>query len=124
MIRRRSSGVFVLLFLGLAGSAEAHHAGAMFDATKSVTLTGAVREFQWTSPHCFIQLMQSTPTGVVEWSIEMGAPVQLTRLGWKKTTLKPGDKATITVHPLQDGGRGGLFVSGTGGDGQRLAGSR
>jgi hypothetical protein len=122
--RHHSVVFFALLSFGLAASAEAHHAGAMFDATKSVTLAGTVREFQWTSPHCFIQLMETTPAGLVEWSIEMGAPVQLTRLGWKKTTLKPGDKATITVHPLQDGGKGGLFVSGMDGGGQRLGGSR
>jgi len=124
MIRRRPTVLFVLLSFGLAAPAAAHHSGAMFDPTKSLVLKGTVREFQWTSPHCFVQLMETTPTGLSEWSVEMGAPIQLTRLGWKKTTLKPGDKATITVHPLRDGGRGGVFVSGLGPDGQRLGGSR
>ena len=124
MTRRRSTALFALLALALAVPAQAHHAGAMFDSGKSVTLNGTVREFQWTSPHCFIQLLQTTPAGPVEWSIEMGAPIQLKRLGWSKTTLKPGDKATITVHPLQDGGKGGLFLSGLDGGGQKLGGSR
>lgn len=103
-----------------SGDALAHHAGAMFDSTKSVDLTGTIREFQWASPHCFVQLVETTPSGLAEWSIEMGAPVQLTRLGWRKTTLKPGDKATITVHPLRDGGRGGLYVKGMDGAGAPL----
>ena len=117
MIRHRLTVLLALLALGLSVPARAHHAGAMFDATKSVTITGTIREFQWTSPHCFIQLMETTPSGLAEWSIEMGAPIQLTRLGWKKTTLRPGDRATFVVHPLRDGGKGGLFVSGEDGAG-------
>jgi hypothetical protein len=118
MIRPRPCTLLALLSLGLAAPAQAHHSGSMFDASKSVTLTGTVRDFQWTSPHCFIQLAETTPSGLAEWSIEMGAPVQLARFGWKKSTLRPGDKATIVVHPLRDGGKGGLFVSGTDGDGK------
>jgi hypothetical protein len=120
MIRRPLPAYIALACLGLAAPAQAHHAGAMFDATKSVTLSGTVREFQWTSPHCFIQLVETTPSGLAEWSIEMGAPVQLARFGWKKSTLQPGDKATIVVHPLHDGGKGGLFVSGMDGGGKPL----
>ena len=74
MIRHRSTVLFSPCVLGLRSApAQAHHAGAMFDATKSVTLTGTIREFQWTSPHCFIQLMETTPSGLAEWSIEMRA---------------------------------------------------
>jgi len=113
--------VLVALFaLGVAIPAQAHHSAAMFDAGKNVTVSGTVREFQWTSPHCFIQLVAADPENAGEWSIEMGAPIELTRLGWKKTALHPGDKATIVIHPLKDGGKGGRFVSGVGATGAPL----
>ncbi len=46
----------VSLLLG-TGAASAHHSAAMFDPSKEVTLTGTVKEFQWTSPHCWIQVL-------------------------------------------------------------------
>ena len=34
----------------------------------------------------------------------------LSRRGWNRQTLKPGDKVTITFHPTKEG-LGGSFVS-------------
>ena len=42
-----------------------------------------------------------------EWSLEMTAPLHLQRLGWNKSSLKPGEKVTIKIHPLRDGAKGG-----------------
>ena len=103
--------------LSLCSAAQAHHTAAMFDQTRTVVISGTVRDFQWTSPHSWIQLVVAQPQGPAEWSIEMAAPVELIRLGWKKTSLQPGDKAVLTVHPLRDGGKGGQFVSGAGANG-------
>jgi hypothetical protein len=47
----------------------------------------------------------------VEWSIEGGSPNGLSRQGWKRTSLKPGDKAVVVIHPLKDGTNGGSLVS-------------
>ena len=33
---------------------KAHHSFAMFDQSRTITLTGTVKEFQWTSPHVLI----------------------------------------------------------------------
>jgi hypothetical protein len=33
------------------------------------------------------------------------------RNGWKPSTLKPGDKVTLTMHPLKNGSPGGSLVS-------------
>jgi hypothetical protein len=114
MIRHQSSVLLTLLAFGVAVPAEAHHSGAMFDSGKSVTVTGTVREFQWTNPHCFIQLVETTSSGPAEWSVEMAAPLELARIGWKRTTLSVGDKLTVVMHPMHDGSRGGRFVSATG----------
>ena len=98
----------------------AHHSAAIFDHDRMVTLTGKVREFQWTNPHCFIQVTIAGASAAEEWSVEMGAPLQLYQAGWKPATLKPGDDVSVVVHPARDGTRAGLFLSATGKDGAPL----
>ena len=95
-----------------AAPAFAHHSFAMFDNTKAVTLDGAVREFQWTNPHTWIQIVVKDANGrAVEWSIEGGSPNALARTGWKRESLKPGDHALVVIHPLKDGSNGGSLVT-------------
>ena len=93
----------------LIPSAYAHHSFAMFDNTKDVVLEGTVKEFQWTNPHTWTQVMVDG----IEWSIEGGSPNGLKRSGWTKTSMKPGDKIVMTIHPLKDGTPGGSFVKAT-----------
>jgi hypothetical protein len=97
--------------------ALAHHSGAMFDDKLSVTLAGTVKQFQWTNPHCWIQVLVADKSGPVEWSVEMGSPSQLFRGGWRPTSVHVGDKIAVVVHPMRDGTKGGLFVSATHEDG-------
>jgi Family of unknown function (DUF6152) len=107
-----------------AASAFAHHSFAMFDQSKTVTLQGTVKDFRWSNPHVFIQLMVKNDDGTEEeWSIEMTSPEHLVRVGWKPGTLKPGDKITLNIHPMHDGVKGGQYLSGIGPDGQPLIGS-
>jgi hypothetical protein len=40
----------------------------------------------------------------------MTSPNNLTQSGWKRTTLKPGDRVRIYVHPLRSGARGGAYA--------------
>ena len=102
----------------LAPSAQAHHSAAMFDRDRTVTLSGTVRELQWTSPHCWLQVVSASDSA--EWSIEMGAPFELYRGGWRPTILKPGDKITVQFNPTRDGSKGGLFLSAVGADGKPI----
>ena len=99
----------------------AHHSFAMFDRDKEVTLVGEVKEFQWTNPHSWIQLLVLDPDGSqTEWSIEFGSPNVLARQGWSKGTIKPGDKVTVVINPLKDGSHGGSLVNVTTADGVTL----
>ena len=98
----------------------AHHSGAMFDDKMSTTLTGTVKDFQWTNPHCWIQVLVPGQQSPTEWSVEMGSPSQLFRGGWRQSTLKAGDKITVVIHPMRDGTKGGLFVSAVGADGKPI----
>ena len=114
---RRVSTVLISagLMLGLmtAGTpAFAHHSGAMFDASKKVDVSGTIVDFNWSNPHANFKVNVEKPGGGSEvWAVEMNSPNNLVRDGWKRTTLKPGDKVTVTVRPLRDGTPGGQYVS-------------
>lgn len=101
-------------------AAIAHHSFAMFDSTKEVVLDGVVRDFQWTNPHSWIQLIVQENGKAVEYGIEMGSPNNYSRQGWKRNSLKPGDRIKLTVHPRKDGTKGGSFVKVVKADGTTL----
>jgi hypothetical protein len=99
--------------------ALAHHSFAMFDNQKEVELNGTVKDFQWTNPHTWIQVVvpNDAGTSTSEWSVEGGNPGDLARRGWKKTSLKPGDKVIVRIHPMKNGSNGGSLVGVTLADG-------
>jgi hypothetical protein len=101
-----------LLALWMAAPAWAHHSFAMFDEKTSLVLKGTVTEFQWTNPHSWLQVKVPNEHGETEeWSIELGSISGLHQAGWKPKTLQPGDKVSVTVHPLRDGKKGASLVS-------------
>ena len=109
--------------LMVATTAWAHHSGAGVDRTRTVTINGVVKEFRWTNPHSWIDLEVSDgKCEPVVWSIEMNPPPYLVRDGWKSSTLKPGDKVSVTLNPIRTGEPGGIFVSVTLADGRVLDG--
>jgi len=94
-----------------ATAASAHHSFAMFDLGKDVTVDAVIKEVQFTNPHVWLQILIKDDKGTeTEWSIESGAPGMMLRNGWKPSTLKSGDKVTLTLHPLRDGKPGGSLV--------------
>jgi hypothetical protein len=89
--------------------AAAHHSFAMFEPTKTLTLKGTVKTFQWTNPHVILWVLVQPDDGgaAQEWSIETTSPGVLTRAGWTRQSLKAGDRVTVVFNPLRDGSRGG-----------------
>jgi hypothetical protein len=113
----------VLVPLSIA-SAYAHHSTTAYDHTRTITLKGVVKEFQWTNPHSWIQLLVTDDKGVTtEWSVETGAPNLNVRHGWKKTDLKAGDKVTLVIYPMRDGSTHGTLANATLPDGRVLDGA-
>ncbi len=109
----------------LAGSAEAHHSRAMFDTGRTVELTGEVKRFLWSNPHCYIQLLVADGRGGQrEYSIEMGAPMHLQGRGWTPRTLSAGDQVKVAIYPLRSGDTGGELASITTIDGRQLGRTR
>lgn len=90
--------------------AFAHHSTAMYNYRLTKVLSGTVRQFQWTNPHSFIQIVVTNSKGKLEeWSIECGAPTTMSMTGWTRDSLKVGDKVKISVAPLRDGSNGGTL---------------
>jgi hypothetical protein len=101
--------------------ALAHHSFASFEMDKTQTVSGTVKEFQWTNPHTWIIVLAPAADGAsMEWRFEGGPPVNLTRGGWNEDTLQPGDRVTVEFHPRRDGAHGGSFQAVTLPDGRRI----
>ena len=113
-----------LAIAALAGGAVpllAHHSFAAFDRSREVTLKGVVREFQWNNPHAWIQVVVTDDQGrETEWGLECGSPNMMARTGWKRTTLKAGDKVVAVANALRDGRPNASLVSITLPDGRTL----
>jgi Family of unknown function (DUF6152) len=89
----------------LAGPVFAHHGDAgRYEDTIS-TITGTVVALQLVNPHSVIVLDVQDDTGkTVRWQAEMGGAAQLARnFGWNRTTLKAGDKITLTGRRIKSG---------------------
>ena len=95
--------------------AGAHHSFAMFDPSKARTLKGTVKEFRWVNPHVSLFVFAEAPGGAAPelWAVELTSPGNLTRLGWNRKSLKPGDKVLVEINPLRDGQKGGGFRKAT-----------
>lgn len=102
---------WLLLLCALGGSVQAHHSFAMFDRARATEISGMVKQFQWTNPHVWIQLLvHDSQGGTDEWGIECTSINFMARRGWDHETLKAGDQVTLAIFPLKDGSKGGSFV--------------
>jgi Family of unknown function (DUF6152) len=104
--------IVILAFFALSSTASAHHSFAGFDRNLTLKLKGTVKEFQFTNPHIWIQLLvtDAKTRKEVEWSLEGASPNGLKAVGWTRSSLKAGDVVTITINPLKDGSSGGAIV--------------
>ena len=100
-------------FCGLAQiqSAQAHHSTTMFDHAQSVTITGVIKEVQWTNPHVAIFISGSIKDEEPSvWLMEMTSPGNLTRVSnWTRNSAKVGDKVVVAFSPLRNGKKGGAL---------------
>lgn len=104
--RRAISISFVLAMVVLlcSSAAFAHHGTANYDTNKMITVKGSVTGFQFINPHVIIALDVKDNKGtVVNWQGALTSPNRLTRTGWTKDSLKPGDVISLSGFPAKTG---------------------
>lgn len=106
----------------IAASAAAHHGRSNYDVTSDVTVKGTVTEFEWENPHALIHLDVTGESGKVEkWIAETNSPTTLSRQGWSRHTVKPGDTITLVGHRVKGGANYINFRKITWPDGRELS---
>jgi Family of unknown function (DUF6152) len=110
------------LALGTTGLALAHHSNAAYDSDHPQTVEGTVKQVNWTNPHITFVVETDAKEGpqAGTWVFEVSSPGVLSRSGWTKRSLNPGDHATFNYLPLRDGKQGGFLRKVTLPDGKEL----
>jgi hypothetical protein len=122
-VRTLVTSAFAALLVAFSAPAFVHHSGAMFDGEKVITIKGTVTEFSWTNPHASFRVDVPNAEGKLEsWAIEMNSPNNLVHEGWKRSSIKSGDKVSVQINPLRDGRPGGRYIGITLADGKHLGG--
>ena len=87
--------------------AIAHHSfAAEYDASKPITLKGAVTKIEWTNPHArFYMDVKDDKGTVTNWNLELASPNVLTRQGWTRKSLEIGDQITVEGSLAKDGSK-------------------
>jgi hypothetical protein len=114
----RSIGILAVLAAALsftvaAPAVYAHHSFGLFDMSKTTEIRGTIVKLEWSNPHCWLFLASgpSSDGEAVNYGFEMTSVGEMTRRGWNKTSVKPGDKVKVTFHPVRDGRPAGYMVS-------------
>lgn len=114
--------------LALAGAlaiavapALAHHSATMFEQTKTVTVEGVVKEFQFTNPHSWLLVDVKGKDGkVTTWGFEAEGPSTLQRAGIRPSEFPVGTKVTMTGRPMKDGRPAAIWVLAVRADGKKF----
>jgi hypothetical protein len=105
-MKSKRMAFFVLMvgLMTLASVAFAHHGTANYDTSKTITVKGAVSDFQFINPHVLIAMDGKDESGKLQkWQGELTSPNRLSRTGWTKSSVKPGDTLTISGYPAKSG---------------------
>src|SRR3954468_15609250 len=104
----------------LATRVSAHHSFAMYDQTKTVTLTGVVRQFVAQANHAELHLVMIAPDRkglakgadgkYVEWGVEMAGAAAVAQQGITAATFGAGTVFSVKLNPLRDGSNFGSRI--------------
>jgi len=105
---------FVLfLMAGAMSLIWAHHGSRIsYDMSKTVTVTGVVKEFRYQNPHVYFTFDVTDDKGeVTTWGAETDSPIVMERrYQWSRHYLSPGDKVTVTLWQSKVGSPRGFMA--------------
>ena len=101
-----SAAALAVASLVLSGAVMAHHGDADRYNDEVITVTGTLVQLQMINPHAIIVFDAEQDGKKVRWQAELGGPQQLQRnFGWTRSTVKPGEKITLTGRQAKSGAR-------------------
>lgn len=119
---RYSRTLALVAMMITGGSAMAHHSGAMFDRSRTITLEGTLKEYRFVAPHSWISVIATANGAGKEerWDVEAATASRMKAQGITPERLKVGDKVTLRIHPLRDGRKAGSLIDITLADGTKM----
>jgi hypothetical protein len=80
---------------------SAHHSfSAVYDDTRTISVTGVVTQFRFVNPHALMSMDVTDDTGkVVKWTVEFAGRLNLSEVGWTADSVKSGERVTVTGNP-------------------------
>jgi hypothetical protein len=97
-----------------------HHSFAMYDQTKTVTLTGVMKQFVPQANHAELHFILLAPDHkslakekdgkYVEWGVEMAGTAAIAQQGITGTSFPAGTVFSVHLNPLRDGSNFGSRV--------------
>jgi hypothetical protein len=100
--------------------AAAHHSFGHYNMTKMSEVQGVVSKWEWGNPHCWLFVDVASGGDTTTYGFELRSPGELMRGGWKRTSIRPGDKVTVSYRPMKDGTPAGLMMKVTDANGKLI----
>jgi Family of unknown function (DUF6152) len=106
--------IFVAVFaLAATVPLSAHHGNAAYDVSKMITVKGVVSEWFWANPHCLLKFDAKDEKGETRhWVVEANNVPSMSKVGWTKSSFKPGDEVVVTMTPAKNGSPVGRIIGG------------
>ncbi len=102
--------------------AAAHHSSSGYDLGKTIELRVTVTKFEFVNPHAYVFFTLPDANGKpAEGRCELPALTALSRLGWTRTTFRPGQKVTIKGAPARHEENVCMLQSFIGEDGREIS---
>lgn len=105
--------VWLSLLVPIAMPAWAHHSFVGYDRTRTIAADQAtLKEFLWSAPHsALVFIIQNSDGTQTQIRLTSASPPQFSKVGFKPTDFKAGDKMDITWYPAKSGKPGGMLAS-------------
>jgi hypothetical protein len=114
------AGVCTVLFIGLSvAPALSHHSFAMYDQTKTLTMTGVATRFVAQANHAELHFVPLGPDNKplrgsdgkpITWGVEMAGAAAVATQGITVASFAAGTIFSVKINPLRDGSNFGSRV--------------
>lgn len=96
----KSSLMLILMALSASVPLQAHHSRGAYDIDNTVEIDGVVTQVNWRNPHVYISVRAaSSAANAQPWILEGHSISGMLNNGWRKDSVKVGDRVLAVVNP-------------------------